>query len=102
MSPVAATILEQMGGASRIATMTGARNFLYSDNSVSWAWPARGKKANRIQITLLPSDTYRVVFTHYSQRFGVIEIARFDDVYCDSLMDLFEETTGLYLTFGRR
>lgn len=102
MSPVAATILEQMGGHGRISVMTGARNFLYSDDSISWAWPARGKKPNRIVIKLLPDDTYRMTISHYSQRFGLILVDEFDGVYCDRLMDLFEESTGLYLTLRRR
>lgn len=99
MSPIAATILEQMGGQHQIKAMTGARNFLDTAKGVSWAWPAKGQKPNRIEITLQRNDTYKMVFTRVdTTTWDIRNTNEYNGVYFDQLIEIFEETTGLYLS----
>ena len=95
---IASTILDQMGGARRIGIMIGATLFQPIGSGVSFTWKARGKQnINACTITLEPSDTYKVSFKRI--RAGQIKVIEtFDDVYNDSLKELFERTTGLYLS----
>lgn len=94
---VAKTILEQLGGG-RFALMTGAKNFVGTPDSLIFRLPGAGgfTKAgiNKVVVTLMPSDTYKVDF--YRMRKGVSKlIDSADDVYCDMLREVFERATGL-------
>jgi hypothetical protein len=97
---VAATILAQMGGAKRLQVMIGANSFASDRNGVLFKF--RGtRKANAVRIELTPQDLYRVEF--YKQRgkaqgYRVDLVHELDEVYCDMLIELFEQFTGLYLT----
>ena len=96
---VADTIIEQLGRSIRtISMMIGARDFVATDKGVMFRWAAKAKNgANKIIITLDPSDTYTVEFGRY--RAGQYKpVSRHNDVYCDSLKPLFEAVTGLYLS----
>lgn len=96
---IAKTILQQMGGLNKIAAMTGAYNFLYGDRYVSWAWPARGKKPNRITIKLTRADDYNIEFSRYSKKHMTVTTTHeFKGIYFDQLAEIFEETTGLRLS----
>jgi len=95
---VATTILEQLGGPGRLAAMTSARNFLDHGNALSFKFKG-SRKVNYVKVTLDPSDTYTVEFGKLNARsleYKVVETL--DGVYADMLVDLFEKTTGLYLT----
>lgn len=95
---IANTILQQMGGAGRIMAMTGARQFLTSANSVQFKFKG-SRKANCVRVTLDPTDTYTVEFHKVTKRgLEVKEVKALSGVYCDMLIELFESTTGLYLT----
>lgn len=89
---VAKTILQQLGGNKFIA-MTGARNFLGSENSLSFRFPGHGK-ANYCRITLTPMDTYKVEFIRIRGR-DITTVSEHNDVYCDALQELFTRVTGL-------
>jgi hypothetical protein len=95
---IAQTILDQMGGIRRIATMIGA-TFASCENGVRIYWKSRQpSKGNICQVVLTPADTYTVTF--YNRRAGTTKVIRVvEDVYFDGLVDLFERQTGYYLHF---
>lgn len=90
---VAETILQQLGG-QRFTAMTGSKNYLAD--------------GNRLTITLdEATDTYRMRFYKYTagrlnkKTFEwvpdkVVEVAEFDNVYCDMLQELFTQVTWMY------
>lgn len=91
---VAKTILEQLGGAGRLQVMTGAYNFVAYPNGVSFKF--KNRKVNYVKITLNGMDLYDIEFlklTVNSQK----KVAEFEDIYFDQLIDIFEDTTGMYL-----
>lgn len=86
---VAEIILSQLGGARRVAVMTGAR-FVATANGLNVKLGRR-----TVAITLDASDTYTVrLYAGHTLR------AETSDVYAESLVRTFEEMTGLYLSFG--
>ncbi len=95
-SDIAATILEQMGGAGRIHAMTGA-TIMVGRDSVSFKLK-RGAKVNYFEVEYdYGSDTYSVQYgnvrgTSYKPK----ETLSF--VYPDQLKRIFEQATGLYLS----
>ena len=100
---VAATILAQLGG-QRFKAMTGAKSFAGDDKSLSFRLPGDpGFVKNNIRavrITLTPADLYKVEFFALRKDADsglrlpkVIETA--DDVYVDSLREVFTRATGL-------
>lgn len=101
---VANTILAQYGGKS-FCVITGASNLVGSPNSLSFRVPNAQKKITHVVTTLLPSDTYRVEFIKSTG--GGLSLNRevvsiHEDVYFDSLQDIFERETGLYATLYAR
>ena len=97
MNPVAATILQQLGGAWRLVMMTGAKDFVDLGNGVRFRIGRNGERINTVAVTLTPLDTYDVEFSWTTVR-GSTPKASFTNIYCDQLVGLFERTTGLYLT----
>lgn len=92
---VAATILRQLGGMQFVA-ITGAKDLLCTDNSLSMRVAGKGEygRVNKVVIRLDPSDTYTVqaydvVRFHPKLRYET------DDIYCDVLAEVFERVTGL-------
>lgn len=95
---VANTILSQMGGAGRLAAMTGAKHFAGSENKVSFQFKG-SRKANAVSVELEPSDTYRVKFFKINARkLDLAVVNEVEGVYHDQLVPIFERTTGLYLS----
>lgn len=96
---VANTIVQQIGGVRRLSLMVGASDFVGDENSVQFGFKGC-RKANKCRVVLEPSDTYRVEFWKYNGRtYEMAKVSEFDDIYCDMLTALFEEQTGLYLSF---
>lgn len=94
---IANTILQQMGGANRIAAMTGAQ-FLALDNGVQFRFKG-SRIANSCRVILDPSDTYTVEFHKITKRGLNCKVVKsLSGVYCDMLTEIFESTTGLYLS----
>lgn len=91
---VAKTILEQLGG-NKFIVMTGAKNFVGSDDSLSFRIGRNAASVNAVTITLLPSDTYRMDF-YRIRKSQITQVKEFTDVYADQLQSLFTEATGLY------
>ena len=100
------TMMNQLGGAHRVFPMIGARGVcasLRNDGATQlrmmWAAKAR-KMVNYVAITLEGDDTYTVEFERRGVN-GVVRaakpVAKFEGVYAEDLIRLFESTTGLYL-----
>lgn len=97
---VASTILEQLGGR-RFSTMTGAKSFVSSGNSLRFKLPSNFAKRgiNLVTITLDPSDTYTVQFMKM-RGMNVETIATRDGVYVEDLQRVFKSETGLDTSLG--
>lgn len=119
---VATTVLQQMGGMGRIHAMTGAKNFVRGmDNGKPWVsfeFPNRGRsKPNYVKVILEPDDTYTVEFGRkkpISWKGAAVakeegrqptmedfytKLSEHPDIYAEDLKGLFENETGLYLSF---
>lgn len=100
-STIANTIIDQMGGLRRIAMFTGAYQFTACKDGVFFRLPGKNfakDSINLVSITLTPMDEYVMTFSRV--RAGKIkEIRKYEGVYCDQLVELFQDTTGLYLSF---
>ncbi len=94
-------ILRQLGGKGFLA-MTGAKSLGGDRSSLTFRLPAHFAKSdiNHVKITLEPTDTYTV-------RFGTLGpapmhaytlVEEVDDVYNDSLQEVFRRYTGLDTT----
>ncbi len=98
-SPVAETILEQLGGR-RFIMMTGAKDLVSDKDSLRFKLPGGGfakDGINFVQITLTPADTYTVTFSKKGRApsFTVTVVSEYTDVYNDNLRTVFETVTGL-------
>ena len=96
---VAIRTLQQIGGNKFIA-MTGAKNIVSDGNSLNFKLPNNFAKKgiNFVKITLIPTDTYKMVFSKITWRKYVPTIKliqEYTDVYNDQLQELFTEATGL-------
>jgi hypothetical protein len=104
---VANEILRQLGGRQFLA-LTGARNLVGGDNSLSMQVSASAQvplknRCTHVRITLDSSDTYTVEFMKFSRKtLEFTECSKHEMVYCDGLQDLFEAQTGLYVTLQPR
>lgn len=96
---IARTICEQLGGMHRLKVMVGARDFVAIANGLAFRIPGKNfarDSINLIRVTLTPSDDYTVEFMRVrGARAKVVSAVR--GVYCDQLVSLFEDTTGLTL-----
>lgn len=109
---VAKAVLERLGGGQFLA-LTGCKNLVGGDRSLSMRLSKNKSKANRMTVTLEADDTYTVEFVREtmprlsSKTFEYTEggrevMLRREGVYRDMLKDLFEEATGLYVTLYPR
>ncbi len=94
---VSKIILEQMGGLGRIARMIGGNSFAYTDKTLRFSWKARSK-SNQVLVTLRPDDTYDVEFFRLGRKTHKL-ITKYEGIYCDGLIEVFETETKLYLRF---
>lgn len=98
---IAETIIQQMGGAGRLKAMVGANSFIYgpidykgfTQPFMAFKFKMNPKIKSLRVIYEEGKDTYVMQFLG---RTGKV-ISEIDDVYCDDLIDIFEQTTGLYL-----
>ncbi len=94
----ASIILEQLGGKG-FSMMTGAKNFVTNGNDLTFSLPGAGgfckKGINRVNIELTPADTYNVVFYRLRRGSELVVVSKHTDIYCDTLVELFERETGL-------
>ena len=93
---VARTIFDQLGG-ERFVAMTGAKNFVGTEDSLTFKLGANPKRVSQVRVTLTPADLYAVSF------FRVGRAPRIEsDVYCGMLEGVFCEQTGLCTRLARR
>jgi len=95
---IANTILKQLGGTGRLNAMTGAKNFVAIENGVQFKIGRNSKSINTVIIRLNGRDLYDVEFGR-TRKYEFKVVNRIEDAYNDMLKDLFEENTGMYLTF---
>lgn len=95
------TIVQQMGGFGRIKAMLGAKVMELSGGmGIGIRWPNKERsRGNYVEIRLEPSDTYTMEFFNVSGS-SKKSVKKYDDVYFDSLVDIFEKQTGWFLSLG--
>jgi hypothetical protein len=93
---VANTIISQLGGFKRLKMFTGANNFVAYPNGVSFK--IKSKSVNYVKIILNSMDLYDLTFAKISGD-KLINVKEFNGIYNDQLVDIFENTTGMYLSF---
>lgn len=98
---IARTILEQLGG-NRFLAMTGAKHLDAEGKALWFSLPGRSgfvkDRINRVEIRLMPTDTYTVRFWRLAKLKGVPtakKVAEIEGVYADSLQEIFRKYTGL-------
>jgi len=94
---VAKTILQQLGG-NKFITMTGAKNFVSSENTLAFKFPNKSG-ANSCQITLNSLDLYDIKFVRIRNKQGIPQFkttAEHNGIYADQLQSIFTQETGLY------
>lgn len=101
---VATTILQQLGGG-RFVTMTGAKHVFSDGDALVFQLPRNFAKdgINAVRVQLEADDTYTVTFTKIgTARTGYASkiVARHENVYADSLRQVFTSTTGLETSLG--
>lgn len=101
---IATTIMQQIG--RHFVPMIGAYNLAFdNDGSLSFRFKAQaaqvnGKRPNWIKVALDPNDTYTVQFGRIrGLNFDVLETT--ENVYCDQLAPMIEDTLQLRLSLGR-
>jgi len=95
---IAATILAQLGGTSRLSAMIGAKYFTAHGNGASFRFPRPGRgKPNHIMVTLNSLDLYDVEFgSIHGYSFKVM--GGHSGIYAADLKGLIEHATGLRLS----
>ena len=93
---IAQIIFQQLGG-NRFKAITGAHSFVAIDKGLQFKLPGKNfakDGINHITITLDPMDTYDVKFYRLRGDNQTL-ISAHEMIYCDGLVDLFEDKTGL-------
>ena len=92
------TIISQLGGSGRLNAMIGAKDFLSIEHGLSFKFTAKAKnKSNYIKIILNGNDLYDVTFG-YARGFNYTVRSEHSDVYAESLIQLIERETELFLS----
>lgn len=90
-------IAKQLGGFRRLQLMVNAKNFIDHGRALSFQFSNR-RGLNYVKVTLKGDDTYRVEFMRiYGEKLS--QKKKFEGIYADGLVELFEKQTGLYLRF---
>ena len=106
---IAQEILRQLTGVpgtKRLSIMTGASNFTINSGSdqtdhvsgLMFMLPMgeAKNKATKVMINLMRDDTYTVKFMRKPRgKFELVEVSTIDNVYAESLRNIFESQTGL-------
>lgn len=90
-------MLAQLGG-QRFITMTGAKDLVGGADYLMFSLP-RGlakDRINKVKITIMPSDTYKLEFMEVdSRKLSVRNVDVAEDIYADKLQECFSRVTGL-------
>lgn len=104
MLEAARTIWKQMGG-NQIIALVGAHKVVGSDEDNYLMFAFKGcRKANKVRVTLTPADLYKMEFFKITNKrlmdgTAAEPVEVYEDIYNDQLKELFEEFTGLWLTW---
>lgn len=90
---IAVTIKDQIGQHSFV--MIGAKQFMVIDNGLQFVIGFNKKKINKIQVILMPDDTYTMRFMQI-RKWDIVQDVVVQNVYCDQLNDMIEEYTGMH------
>lgn len=85
-------IVLQMGGFGKLKAMIGAE-IMFMPNGISIKFKGSRKTDCLYILYTGETDSYDLVFYK-----GFKIVKNFKDIYCDQLKNIFEETTGLYLS----
>lgn len=87
-------------GTRKLYAMVGSRQFAFdSSKAPNVNFRFQGSEAcNHVNIQLNGADLYNMTFNKI-QGFDIQQVKHFENVYCDSLLEIFESETGLYLNF---
>lgn len=95
---IADTIISQLGGR-KIFGMIGVKSAVRLQNGLQLRVSAKSQnKSNVVIIKLNGRDLYDVQFG-YARGVGYTIRGEYNNVYCDTLIELFERETALYLHF---
>ena len=86
-------ILEQLGG-NKFIVMTGCKNFVASNNSLSMQLSRNMSKATHMTVTLTSLDLYDVKFVS-CRNYSINTVKEYTGVYADMLQSIFTDVTGL-------
>ena len=92
---IARTILDQLGG-HKFRVMTGAKNLLDHGDALSMRLDRNSSNSNHLKISLNSMDLYDVRFSKWTKKFEEKSVKEYNNVYADSLVELFESHTGMY------
>ena len=92
---VAETILEQLGG-NHFRMMTGAKKLAGDENSLSMRIGRNSSNSNYLKITLNSMDLYDMKFAKLTRMGELKSVKEYDNVYNDSIVEVFEKHTGMY------
>jgi hypothetical protein len=84
-------IFKQLGG-NKFLAMTGAKNLVYTGNSLGMKLPRNAGKVTFLTITLNSMDLYTMEFYNVKAKL----VNTIENVYCVQLRKFFEDQTGMY------
>lgn len=90
----AKTILQQLGGNKFIA-MTGAKNLVGDNDSLTMKIMRNKSKAQYLTIRLNSLDLYDMQFKSIDKGLNLIVRVEKNNIYCDDLQQIFTSVTGL-------
>jgi hypothetical protein len=101
---IANTIYNQLGGG-KFAYITGSKNFVGDQNSLTMHLSKNNQKAKYLKIELMNDDTYTMVFSTTKKIVdpvlgfkvdALVELRKIEMVYAEELQAQFTKVTGLY------
>ena len=92
---VANEIYRQLGG-NKFAVMTGAKNFIDIENGIRMKIGRNKTNHNWMEVTVNSLDLYDVAFAKLTKLGERKSLKEYNNVYNDSLVELFETHTGMY------
>ena len=92
---VAREILNQLGG-NKFRVMTGAKNLMGFENGLVMKIGRNSSNSNYLKITLNSMDLYDMEFAKVSRMGEKKSVREYNNVYNDSMVEVFEKHTGMY------
>ena len=92
---IANEIYRQLGG-NKFAVMTGAKNFIDIENGIRMKIGRNKTNHNWMEVTINSLDLYDVAFAKLTKLGERKSLKEYNNVYNDSLVELFETHTGMY------